>query len=237
MTLDELTLELLAERALAPFDSKGLVNWAVCVLELGYESENLFILAGLDFETTEEREKYFLKSIVDLKLDVVKPDDELIENYAMTIAKRAITGTISIEYAFSQMVKIERVTEYDIKYKAFYEIDEDLDYLKYDNSTLFNTGLTIENSKEYILKEFEFFLKMKSLKISPEDQNKVYCEKCRKLTVAATKIKYQLRYPFKYLVWTCGFCVSQNIKFSNDHKVKRLLIEEYERKHNNPFLS
>ncbi|WP_293914531.1 MULTISPECIES: hypothetical protein [unclassified Sphingobacterium] len=230
MTLDELTLELLAERALAPFDSKGLVNWAVCVLELGYESENLFILAGLDFENTEEREKYFLKSIADLKLDVVQPDDELIEKYAMTIAKRAITGKISIEYAFDQMVKIEMATEYDIKYRAFYEIDEDLDYLKYDNSTLFNAGLTIENSKEFILKEFEFFVKMESLKIPQEEQNKVYCEKCKKLTIPATKIKYQLRRPFKYKVWACGFCGYQNIKFSNDHKVKRLLIEEYERK-------
>ncbi len=52
MTLEELTLEILAERALTQFDSKKLVNWAVKVLELGYESENLFVLAGLDYDTT-----------------------------------------------------------------------------------------------------------------------------------------------------------------------------------------
>ena len=63
MTHKELTLEILAERALTQFDSKKLVDWAVKVLELGYESENLFVLAGLDNDPTEERENYFWKSI------------------------------------------------------------------------------------------------------------------------------------------------------------------------------
>ncbi len=52
-TLDNLTLEILAERCLTHFDSKKLVDWAVQVLQLGYESDNLFVLAGLDYDTTD----------------------------------------------------------------------------------------------------------------------------------------------------------------------------------------
>ena len=62
MTLEELTLEIYAERVLTYFESKHLVVWAVNVLALGYESDNLYILAGLDNAHTEEREIYFWKS-------------------------------------------------------------------------------------------------------------------------------------------------------------------------------
>ena len=48
MTLQELTLNILAERILTKFDSKQLVKWAIEVILLGYESENLYVLAGLD---------------------------------------------------------------------------------------------------------------------------------------------------------------------------------------------
>lgn len=157
MTLEKITLEILAERALSEFDSKKLVYWAISVLELGYDSENLYILAGLDHEETEEREEYFWKSIGDLKLDIEKTDDELFEIYAMTIARKAINKEIGIDYAFSQMRKIVSATEYDPRYMAFYELDEDLDYLTYDNSTLYNSGLTIENYKDFILEEFKIF--------------------------------------------------------------------------------
>jgi hypothetical protein len=140
MKIDELTLEVLADRALSQFNSKKLVSWAVSVLELGYETENLLILAGLDFDSTEEREYYFWKSIADLKINVEKTEDELLEKYAVVIANRAIDKKISIEYAFQQMNKIVSASEYDNKYNAFYEINEDLEYLKYENKTIYNSG-------------------------------------------------------------------------------------------------
>lgn len=227
MTLDEITLEILAERALTQFDRKKLVDWAVSVLELGYESENLCILAGLDFDSTEEREEYFWKSINDLRLDVEKTEDELIEKYAMTIANKAIKKEIGIEYAFSQMRKIVSATEYDHRYIAFYEIDEDLDYLTYDNSVLFNSGLTMKNAKDFILEEFEIFVQMENLKIPLEERGRCYCENCKKLNIPITKNKFQLKKPFRYMVWSCGICGAEKLKFNNDHEVKRMIIDEY----------
>ncbi|WP_223577846.1 hypothetical protein [Sphingobacterium sp. GVS05A] len=48
MTLEELTLEIYAERVLTHFEGKRLVAWTVNVLKLGYESDNLYVLTGLD---------------------------------------------------------------------------------------------------------------------------------------------------------------------------------------------
>ena len=229
MTLEELTLEIFAERSLTHFDSKKLVNWAVKVLELGYESENLFVLAGLDYDTTEDREFYFWKSIEDLKLDVEKSEDELIKKYALVIANKAIRKEVSIDYAFSQMLKIVSASEYDNRYIPFYEIDEDLDYLTYYNSVLFNSGLTLENSKDFILEELKIFVQMEELKLPEDKRSKCYCETCKKLNTPVTKNKYQLKKPFKYMFWTCGLCGSDKLKFNNNHEVKRMIIEEFKK--------
>ncbi|SDG59999.1 hypothetical protein SAMN05421827_108121 [Pedobacter terrae] len=229
MTIDELTLEVLADRALSQFDSKKLVTWAVNVLELGYENENLFILAGLDFDSTEEREYYFWKTITDLKLNVAKTEDELFEKYALAIINSAIDKKISIEYAFQQMNKIISASRFDSKYIAFYEINEDLEYLKYENKTIYNSGLTIENANELIFEEFRIFAIMEDLKIPQELRNKCYCERCKKLDILIIRDKFQLRRPFRYRVWACSTCGSTKFKYNNDHEVKWLIIDEYKK--------
>ncbi len=124
------------------------------------------------------------------------------------------------------MLKIVSASEYDDRYNAFYEIDEDLDYLKYDNSTLFNTGLTLENSKEFILEEMKIFVEMESLNIPREQCNKCYCETCKNLNSPITKNKFQLKKPFRYTVWACGICGSNKLEYSSNHDVKRRIIEQ-----------
>lgn len=229
MTLQELTLNILAERILTTFDSKKLVNWAVEVILLGYESENLYVLAGLDFESTEEREKYFFESLKDLQIEIETDEEKLIENYAITLTKKVIDKEVDIDYGFQQMLKIVSASDYDQKYISFFEIDEDLDYLRYDSNTIFNYGLTLENSKEFILEEFRIFLEMETLKISTEERKKCYCEKCNNLNIPITETKYQLKKPFKYLVWSCGFCGSTKLKFNNNHEVKKLIIKKFKK--------
>ncbi len=63
MNVKEETYKLLAQRLLTYFDSKKFVDWAMILLQNGYESESLIILAGLDNDTTEVREKYFWQTI------------------------------------------------------------------------------------------------------------------------------------------------------------------------------
>jgi len=48
MNIKEETYKLLAQRLLTYFDCKKFVDWAMILLQNGYESESLIILAGLD---------------------------------------------------------------------------------------------------------------------------------------------------------------------------------------------
>ena len=228
MKLEELTLEVLAERALSQSDSKLFVDWAVQVLKLGYESENLFVLAGLDFDSTEEREEYFWKCVDDLNLNIEKTEDELLEHYALIIANKAIRKEISMEYAFREMLKVTRESGFNYKYIAFYEIDEDLDYLTYDNAVIFNPGLTLENLDDFVLEELKIFVQMEALKISKEDLDKCFCETCKNLNTPITKNKYQLKKPFKYVVWACGICGSEKLIDTSNYEVKRMIIADFD---------
>lgn len=227
MTIEELTLEILGERVLSQFDSKKLVDWAVNVLALGYESENLIILAGLDFDTTEVREKYFLKSIEELKIDADKSDEEIIQKYALMIANNAISGKISVDYAFGRMRNIVFASGYDARYISFYEIDEDLDRFRYNDSVLFNSELTVENQQEYILEELKLFYEMERLDVPLDERRKWYWKRCEKLISPALKTKYQLRRPFRYQTWCCGICGSEKQLLGSTHEVKRKIILEF----------
>jgi hypothetical protein len=212
---EKITYEILAEQKLHYFESKKLVGWAVKVLLLGQESENLYILAGLDNDTTEKREKYFLKSLNDLKFENKKSDKELVEIYAENLAKKVVNGEIDINVALKKMLRVVGFSDYDSKYIDFEWISEDLYNLKYEHFTIYCSGMTLENYKEYILEEFEIFLEMQDLKIPDEERTKNYCSNCKKFTKLKIKTKYQLfKKPFKINVMCCEFCKSEKLKYS-----------------------
>lgn len=233
MSIEEITLEVLAERALSDCDSKILVNWSVKALELGYDSENLSILAGLDHENTEVREKYFIKSLIDLNIHLDKPKEDLIDMYAISIVSKAILGSVSIDFAFAQMKKIAFETNYSARYIAFYEIDEDLERLDYNDYPIFNINLTKENSNEFIMEEFKIFLEMERLNIPLEERDYNYCISCSKLVKPILKTKYRLRDPHRYQVWCCPDCKSEKLRFSSEHAVKWLIIESHKENEQN----
>ncbi|RLJ69562.1 hypothetical protein [Pedobacter alluvionis] len=88
------------------------------------------------------------------------------------IAGKAIKKEIGIDYAFSQMFKIVYASDYEYRYPPFFNINEDLDYIKYDHSVWITSGLTAENSKEFILEEFKIFVEMERLMIRTAQGNK-----------------------------------------------------------------
>lgn len=147
---------------------------------------------------------------------------ELIYCYALIIARKAIKKETGVDYAFSQMLKIVYASDHEHRYLPFFNINEDLDYIKYDHSIWITSGLTAENSNEFILEEFKIFVEMERLMIPCGERDKCYCKRCKRLNIPSTKTKYQLRKPFKYLVWSCGFCRSDKLIFNSRHEVKRM---------------
>jgi TRAP-type uncharacterized transport system, periplasmic component len=226
MDIKEETHKLLAIRLLTFFDSKKFVDWAMILLQNGYESESLVILAGLDNDTTEEREKYFWQSIDELQLDIIKDDFELISNYAIYIAKAVMDNQLNPISGLEVMQSIVQGSGYSKRFIPFYEIEEDLDYLKYDNMTIFNSGLTLENVENVIKKEFELFLEAERLKITDEVRESSYCQKCKSIAVPKLKKMFRLRRPHIVQIWVCSKCGSRKLNHFCTQDGKEIILKE-----------
>lgn len=219
------TNRILAERLLKPFDSKRLVEWAVKLLMNGNESESLIILAGLDYDSTEEREKYFWKSIEELKIDHYKSEIELIDKYAIIVAKDVLESKINAFDGLNIMGSILRKTDYASKYIDFLRVEEDLDFIEDYDRPINIFGLTNENREQYIKEEFELFIEVENLSIDDETREKSICNRCGMISRPNLKRKYQLKKPYKYHQWECGICGSKDIEHFSSHSGRRKIIE------------
>lgn len=222
--VQEETYKILAQRVLSHFDSKKLIDWAIMLMDKGFDLESLIILAGLDSDTTEEREKYFWQTIDELGLDINRTDFELIDNYAIYIAESVVNKKIAPIDGLTIMQDIVRSTDYSKKYIQFYEIDEDIDYLKYDNHTIFNTGLTLKNADSFIAREFELFLEAEKFKIDDKTRELAYCKTCDKIEKPRLKNKRNWIGKVKYQTWVCGLCDSQDILHFSSQKGKEIIM-------------
>src|SRR5688572_13405980 len=107
------TYQIVGQKLLSWFDSQILVDWAYELLQNGFDSESLRILAGLNHSDTEEREKYFWKSIDELNITIDKNETELISFYVKHLTDEVLSGTIPPKYALERMSRVTVKTDYD----------------------------------------------------------------------------------------------------------------------------
>lgn len=232
MNVKEETYKLLAQRLFTHFESKKMIEWAILLMQNGYESESLIILAGLDSDTTEEREKYFWQSVSELKLDINISDFELIDIYAIYIAKSVVDQQMNSYTGLSVMQDIVRKTDYSKRYIQFYELEEDLDYLKYDNRAIFNSELSLANAEDFIKKEFELFLEAERLKIDDETREMSFCQKCNIISKPKLKSKFRFHKPHRIQIWICGNCGSEKLDHFSSQIGKEIIMKEIKKPQN-----
>ena len=226
MDINKETYQILGQKLLSEFDSKEYVKWAIKVAEEGYESESLWILAGLDNESTEVREEYFWKTIEELNLEIEREEIDLLNDYAIYLSKAVLNNSISPRTGVKKMFDLCRQSGYDEKYMQFYELDEDLDCLKYGDITpIFNHNISEENADEIILKEFKLFLDCEEFGVTKDIYESAYCNRCKQVKKPILKTKYQFRKPRKYLQWACGNCRSKEIDTFKSQIGKEKILE------------
>lgn len=223
----ENTEELLIERLIKGFDYTKMVRWARTLLNSGNDAGSLIILAGMEKATSEEIEKYFLRSIEELELNIPKDIRSQLREYANKIALGVLSGEMCGDYGFLQMLKVAKVSDRDFRYSGFSDIEEDLDNLFYRRKTK-REGLTPENQKEYIREEFKLFSAMEMLDIPMAARQQEYCLICGKLSTPYPRKRYSISRPFIYHVLCCDHCGSERLKSAAQHFVKRKIIQSYQ---------
>lgn len=226
MNIQKETDKILGQRTLPRFNSKQFVDLAVNLLSNGYETDNIVILAGMDYESTEDREKYFWKSIEELKIEVNKSDFELIEIYAIQVVEDVCNGHIKPVDGFRIMQDVIRATDYDSKFYQFYLIDEDYGCLENNIEPIFNPGLTKDNKVDYVKKEFQLFYEFEKLNLKESLIEQAICNSCGEIVNTNLKTKYQLKSPFKYRVYVCSNCNSENIEHFSSQIGRRKIVDK-----------
>lgn len=162
MTFRELTISTLAKRFLHPFNSIELVNWSIEILKLEYESDDLYILAGLDNEDTILRENYFFKILEDLHF-IIDDKESILKEYAFYVSKNFINNVLAQNTAINTMYHIYSELDYDLDLEIFYQITIDLEILEDIGYSPF-VNITLDNKDEFIFKKFqEYYSKYKPI--------------------------------------------------------------------------
>ena len=149
---------IIAEKLFPNFNNIKYVDWAISLMEKGYENENLYILAGLDNDDTDTREKYFTKAIRELNIEIEQDSSMLIESYAIHIATQVTNKKITVFKGLEIFEKIISITDYDKKYMRFFELDEDLYLLTCKNSDRIKYPMNQVEKESFIYDEFKKFL-------------------------------------------------------------------------------
>lgn len=235
--IQEKTLFLLAEREISQFDTRKFVDWASDLLVSNIESENIIILAGLDFAESEEIEKYFWKSVVDLKLDLTKDKHEILHDYSLQICKLVIDEKLDPILAVSKMVNIYWAFEpsFEEKFSLFLFLEEDIQFLhsdpkEYPYQALIFQDLSLQNLHSYLIKEFEFFLEQEELNIQKDIWDKYYCQNCSSIVGKTERTFYQLKKPFRHTKSVCDNCSSDRLLSFFSHKGRRSMLDHLKKK-------
>lgn len=171
---------LLARQYIAGFNGKKYTDWAISLMQQGYQSMNLDILAGLDDNDRTSIERYFKQSTEDLQLNINKDKEQLLLNYTFVVARRVIDGRIKPQAGLAVMEEIRnQIYGYDftkIDLIQFSYLANDANEM--DDYIMSYNGLTKENLDEVIIEEMKMFLIAKSLPIE-NIRDLIYCNKCK----------------------------------------------------------
>ena len=199
---------LLAERLISGFiDGQKCIDWAITLMQRGYESENLYILAGSDNDEAISIEHYLNRLTDDLELEQNRNEDELFYTYVSDIARQVIDGGISPEKGLSVMEDIRIQTwdsDFAIDLFQFSDLAEDSSLI--GEYQIFYIGLTEENRDEVIIQEMKMFLIAKEKGIQ-NIRDLIYCHKCKSLSQAEYIEKGWI---VKKGDWYCKKCKSKD---------------------------
>jgi hypothetical protein len=222
-TLQEITNYLLGKQIFTNIDSKDYVDWAIQVLQNGFDSENIRILAGLDNSDTEERLRYFQKSLDDLNIQIPTDKNEILKDFTTRLANNVIVGLESPKVGLKIMLDIVRVSDYSARFMQFMDLDEDIDCVMYSETPLFNIGLHKDNIDEMIINEFRLFLQIESTDLNIRDM--AYCKNCNKAMTPELKKNFSIFKSQRFNYWSCSNCDSRDLIYGNSQEGKSMILK------------
>lgn len=153
------TTEILAFKVLGRAIDKTWVNWAYDMLEAGFETENLVILAG-EMQPYNQFELQSLTDKIFIELNLALNDrKQLLKNYVCYLVDKALAGEIKFIDVLDLIKDMYIELDYDSSFSGFYMLYYAYDDLKDSEQQWYWDGATRENIDEMTR---DYFMQWKS---------------------------------------------------------------------------
>ncbi len=223
--------ELFGKYALGVVRAEDYIAWAEQQLTAGIESPSLPVLAGMDLvRPLDSIEVYEWFQKVTKELGIDWPDDsDALQTYSEILCRQIVDGTIPPASGLTQLARLYPASDYTEGIFALWDsLEEDICLTFSDYGAIFNTGLTRDNSDEYIRNVARQYLKLAQLNLPDDFFQLVYCQGCSSIqqteTVRIDKSSlseklYRLIYDDNNATWEvrCAGCGSRNLQSMNDY--------------------
>ena len=151
------TAALFFARATHRVSATDYVEWAISMLEQGFDSRSLRILAGLDGSSLFEAADYFRRVLRELQ--IAEPDLEgSMRTYACELASRIVAGTLDARNGVRQLYQICLAAGYTEDFRVWLYLDDALDALEEGDYPHTYGSLTFGNLEETVRAEAKRFL-------------------------------------------------------------------------------
>ena len=127
--------------------SSDIINWALLLMQNGYNSENLYILAGLETKDVWDIDNYFKKIVEELNIDSNIEEQALLDFYLIYHIKASIKNPSILDQTIWLLTGVIYDTSYcSNKHLNFFFLYDELE------------ELTRMKREEYAMNEFKAFM-------------------------------------------------------------------------------
>jgi len=199
------------------------VQWALFLLDNHIQSENIYILAGLDSGSSGEMRLYFQKVLEELNLG---PEDfqNLDVVYARRIARQAADGETDPVEAAKTLEQLCIRTDLNPLYSEFLEISDGIGLLREGYEPV--QGMNEENHREYIRHACELFLIFSELEVPEGFYEQGYCRECHQRVTPRNTVNWDDLLGKKIAEQTCPECGAKAFYWTRYNQGKDLYLKE-----------
>ena len=154
------TEELLGKCVFHKECGEDYVTWAETMLGKGCSNINVEMLAALGLEKPIdifEAKTYFQNAVTELNIKIPCKED-CIMSYAKYLAKKIVNGKIAPVDGVRMLFRLCSNAEYPKELIIWYELDEDIDLLNYNESPIFDSTMNKDNIDQIVMDKAKLFL-------------------------------------------------------------------------------
>ncbi len=200
---------------------KECINFALFLLDNEIESENIYILAGLDENNYDDIKKYFFFVITEL--EIKKIDEDINYNFLCYLGRKTQNNEIESIYALKILEQMYHKTD-DERFIEWIAFGDAVDLLENGiNDYFYGYEINKNNLPDYIKEKILLDMELYKNEIPENFYNMGFCEKCNKLIIPTIGKTFFT----KKIFYKCSNCKTKNSNFlwCCDNKGKRHYLE------------